>query len=344
MTRHTVVRWVGWTIGVAAFALVARHTDFVAAVPVLRAAGLAIVLAAVPYACQIGLDALAWRVLLAGLGHRLAWRRLFTIRLATEAVLLTMPGGSVVGESLKPYLVHRTAAVPIADTVASVGIKRALLAFAQGCYLALAAIAGHDVLARNSDAILGFSELPYLVAAAAATLAVVAVVLGLVLTRGRVAAVVRRLLAKLPSARLRAALERREAGFAAADQGFERLGRDGRTLALATFLLLAAWFVETGEAWLICRLVGIDLPLSSVLAMEASVVFVRNLAFFLPAGLGVQDAGYLAFLGAYGVAVPLAAAFTLVKRLKELVWIAVGYLVMVSFDKRPTIVALGGLG
>jgi uncharacterized membrane protein YbhN (UPF0104 family) len=72
----------------------------------------------------------------------------------------------------------------------------------------------------------------------------------------------------------------------------------------------------------------------AVLAMEAAVVFARNAAFFVPAGLGVQDAGYLAFLSAFGVAAPLAAAFIVVKRTKELLWIAAGYLVLLVLDRR----------
>jgi len=41
-------------------------------------------------------------------------------------------------------------------------------------------------------------------------------------------------------------------------------------------------------------------------------------------------AGYLAFLSAFGVAAPLAAAFIVVKRTKELIWIAIGYAVLLG--------------
>src|SRR5262249_61957944 len=92
--------------------------------------------------------------------------------------------------------------------------------------------------------------------------------------------------------------------------------------------------VGSGGTWLLGRLVGIDLPIANVIAREASVVFARNVAFFVPAGLGVQDAGYLAFLGAYGVAPQLATAFVLAKRVKELVWTAAGYLILLVLDGR----------
>jgi glycosyltransferase 2 family protein len=60
------------------------------------------------------------------------------------------------------------------------------------------------------------------------------------------------------------------------------------------------------------------------------LALVRAAAFMVPAGLGVQDAGYVAFLGAFGVpeAATAGAAFVLIKRAKEIVWTALGYLIL----------------
>jgi uncharacterized protein (TIRG00374 family) len=322
---------------------IARSADVGGALPIITAAGPAIALALVPYLAQLAFDALAWRTLLAGLGHRVAWRKLLGVRLATEAVLLSMPGGSLVGESLKPYLVGRVAPVPPSHAIASIGIKRSLLALAQALYLVLALVFGGSALVAASEHILGNGSLPYLVAGAAVFLFLAAGALALAFLHGRIAERVRRSLARLPSRRLRAWLDAQHAGFAETDAAFQRIGGRRRRLAAATALLLAAWVVETGETYVLLRQVGVDLPIASVLAMEASVVFVRNAAFFLPAGLGVQDAGYLAFLAAYGAPAAPAAAFAIVKRCKELVWVVVGYALLFTLDRRPTLVALGGL-
>ena len=58
----------------------------------------------------------------------------------------------------------------------------------------------------------------------------------------------------------------------------------------------AGWFAEAGETWVLLRLLGVDLSFAAVLAFEPVVSFARSAAFFIPAGLGVQDAGYMAFL------------------------------------------------
>jgi hypothetical protein len=75
-----------------------------------------------------------------------------------------------------------------------------------------------------------------------------------------------------------------------------------------------------------------DLSFAAVLAFEPVVSFARSAAFFIPAGLGVQDAGYMAFLQRAGIpdAVNRAAAFVLLKRFKELVWIAVGWILLLA--------------
>jgi uncharacterized membrane protein YbhN (UPF0104 family) len=329
-----VVRWLLWIAGVAAFMIVLGRSDVRGALPAIASAGPLLALGLVPYLLQIALDARAWRTLLGGLGHRVAWRRLIEIRLSTEAVLLSVPGGSLIGESLKPYLLNRITSLPFAPTIASIGAKRCLLALAEAGYLGIALAVAHDLYARSSTAVVGTESLAWYVGAAIALLALIGVGLGLALMSVSVADTARRMLAKLPSKRLRAALEARRAGFAATDAAFVALGQRRGRLVIAWLLLLSAWLVETGETYLLCRLVGVHLDASQALAMEAAVVFARNAAFFVPAGLGVQDAGYLAFLSAFGVAAPLATAFVVVKRTKELLWIAAGYLVLLLLDRR----------
>jgi glycosyltransferase 2 family protein len=328
------LRWLFWFSGVAAFVAVLARSDLRGALPAIVAAGPILLVGLVPFLLQIALDALAWRTLLGALDRRVAWRRLIEIRLSTEAVLQSMPGGSLIGESLKPYLLHRATAMPYADTIASIAIKRSLLALAQAGYLSTALLVAHDLYSRHSQAIVGTEGLAWYVFAAVALLTIVAIALGLTLLSVSVADRVHRLLARLPSQRLRAGLESRRAGFAATDAAFAALGRRPVHLGVAWLLLLGAWLIETIETYLLCRLVGLDLDVAHVIAMEAAVVFARNVAFFVPAGLGVQDAGYLAFLSAFSCPSSLSAAFIVVKRTKELIWIAIGYLVLVLLERK----------
>jgi uncharacterized membrane protein YbhN (UPF0104 family) len=105
-----------------------------------------------------------------------------------------------------------------------------------------------------------------------------------------------------------------------------------RGLGVAFCWILAGWFAEAGETWVLLRLLGVDLSFAAVLAFEPVVSFARSAAFFIPAGLGIQDAGYMAFLRQAGIpdAVNRAAAFVLLKRFKEVGWIVVGWILLLA--------------
>jgi glycosyltransferase 2 family protein len=74
------------------------------------------------------------------------------------------------------------------------------------------------------------------------------------------------------------------------------------------------------------RLLGSGLGFTQVVSFDAAVGLARSLAAFVPAGLGVQEAGYSAFLlgPAGGEAVGLVASFVVLKRLKEAFYCALG--------------------
>jgi hypothetical protein len=59
--------------------------------------------------------------------------------------------------------------------------------------------------------------------------------------------------------------------------------------------------------------------------------------FFLPSGIGIQDLGYASMLASLGC-VPSAldaSGFVLLKRAKDLFWVVVGYVILVSKGIRP---------
>ena len=95
-------------------------------------------------------------------------------------------------------------------------------------------------------------------------------------------------------------------------------------------LYVAGWFLRAVETWLFLRLVGVDVPLPAAMVIETALILVRAMAVPVPAGLGVQDAGYVLCLKALGVpdATTVGAAFVLLKRGKDLFWILLGFLLL----------------
>jgi putative membrane protein len=79
-----------------------------------------------------------------------------------------------------------------------------------------------------------------------------------------------------------------------------------------------AWFLGITEAGLALWLMG-DWPgLGAVLVLEAVVFALRSTAFFVPAGLGVQEASYVFLGAAFGIGPEAMIALAVIKRAREL--------------------------
>lgn len=94
--------------------------------------------------------------------------------------------------------------------------------------------------------------------------------------------------------------------------------RRGARLTLATALHFLGW-IGTGVAgWVGYRLLGADIDLASVLAIEALLQVVLTAAFLVPGAIGVQEAGYAAIGAAFGLAPELSLGLSLLRRARDL--------------------------
>ena len=75
------------------------------------------------------------------------------------------------------------------------------------------------------------------------------------------------------------------------------------------------WLSEASEGYLLLHLLGVPVSFPEAFAMEAVIGGGALAGLLVPAGLGVQDASYVAFLraGGTGVSLELAAAFALLE-------------------------------
>ncbi|APR83064.1 Hypothetical protein A7982_08413 [Minicystis rosea] len=332
-------------LAVAALALwnTLRHAELGRAADLALGIGPKVALVAVPFFVAMMLQTAGYaRILTAVSGVRRGfwdYVRLLTVMLSTEAVLLAVPAGAAIAETINPYLLKRRLGVPISEGLAASVTKKAAIVFTNGIYIGIAVLFGAGYLQSASRALIGAGGLSWLVAASGLAMLVAALVMSRVLFSGTVASRSHGLLSRIPSARLRAYLDARKSGFVETDAHFAGLIQRGRpALATSLVFMLGCWLAEGAEAFVILRLLGVDMPFAEVLAFEVVVSLLRSLAFMVPAGLGVQDAGYVAFLGAFGVpdAATLGVAFVLVKRARELLFVAVGFLLFIVLGDAPT--------
>jgi uncharacterized protein (TIRG00374 family) len=278
-----------------------------------------------PLIAGLALESWGWQRSLISAGLNVRLLPLWAVRFVTEAAGLFLPGGALTGETLKPWLLSRWAGMTIPAGVAASVYRKYLRLVAHGLYVGSAALLGAWAW-QHGPSSTGWRQLaPWLVSALgvfAVVLFALAASMATSFRRGAFGLVVLRALGRLPFAGLADRLAARQRAFGEMDDDTRRLFRQSALGQVPAILLcLVAWFSEALESWVLLWLLGCPVDFAALLAIDVGLSLVRQLLVFLPAGLGVQDVGYLAALGALGVTDPATtgAAFVVLKRARELV-------------------------
>lgn len=270
-----------------------------------------VVVILLPYALVALLHTVGWRLLFHQVSVPLG--RLFSVRLAGEA--LNVGTASVGGEAAKAYLLRP--AVPVIEAAAGLVVEKTSIIAAQTLFLALG-LAGALLFADLSSEFLG----------------AMGVLLGI-----QIVAVGGFLLVQLVGVfdgtlRVLARLGLR--GVVARVQGLVSLERalvasygerPGRVVA-CTVVHLAGWMVGSLEVYLVLRWLDVGAGYADALLIEAFASGVRFMAFAIPGALGALEGGYMFAFAAVGLGSGLGLSFTLIHRLRLLVWTALGVLAL----------------
>jgi putative membrane protein len=95
---------------------------------------------------------------------------------------------------------------------------------------------------------------------------------------------------------------------------YARLG----PLSLSFALHVICWVVGAGEIYLALLLLGQTPTIAEALILESLGQAIRSAAFVVPAGLGVQEGGFLVLGAAFGLSAPVSLALSLTKRVREI--------------------------
>jgi uncharacterized protein (TIRG00374 family) len=334
-----ILRWVAFGACVLLFVHALAQADLAAAWDRIHAIGPLALVVVVPFPGALAMDAWAWKGLLAALGRKVSWFALFKVRIATEAVTNSAPAGALWADAISPILVSRRTGVPTEDVFAASTAKRWTVVRMHGVYVALCTALGASSVIRVSQKLTGGDALIAIAFAAAAFLFLLSFGVEALAARGKIAG---RISAQLASTRfesVRTWIEIRRHHFARADAQLTRLSKNTLAQLSAAWRMFGLWLIEGLESYLILRVLGAPLGLIEVLAFDAALSVVRSSAMFAPAGIGVQDVGYLTVLQAYGVpeAAAIGPAFVVLKRLKEAFWIAIGFVMLARSGPRAVL-------
>jgi hypothetical protein len=328
--RRGLRLWASLAISLIIVGFLIGRVDVSAALRVVARMGLWTPLILAPYLFVHFADVLSWRQTFEdarGPGVRFLWRA----RLCAEALANSLPAGAALAETVKVVLLTRGAGLPIAKAASNLLVAKLTTGIAQLSFVFMGLVLARRTLQARSVELIGRPHLETWSLVAAGSLLILLSGTLLALARGVVASRLLALVRRGSNSRWRARLERLERPFADFDYGMAAAARiPRRQLARAIAFAFLSFLFLGLETFGILWLLSADVSLQNALSMEAFVSIVRVLFFFLPAGLGAQEASYYAFLRACGVAEAetLTAAFMIAKRAKELAWIGTGYVLL----------------
>jgi uncharacterized protein (TIRG00374 family) len=314
-----------------------RETDInktillVTSIPILS-----LLLFLIPSCLSTLVDALAWRNLLPPAVKPSSYWKMVRLRTASEAVVCTVPMGSILADPLKMWLLKREFGMSLMSGAASVGLRTFLLADTQSILTLIVSLIGFSWLAVVSPEILsgnGYLSLLVLCAAGGAIL-----LYSFVITAICGSSTIPKLQAKL-SRIVYAPVQR---WLKARESHFRELGSELRAfggtrsylLFTSAALYLFMWSLDGVETYLLLRILGLEVTFFHAFALEVVCSFLRSVAFFLPSGIGLQDSAYIGFLIALGQKQEAAAAFVVMKRARQLLWITLGYTLLLIHKRR----------
>jgi uncharacterized protein (TIRG00374 family) len=288
-------------------------TGFDAVADCLARMGPSLAIAAVPYTVASFCDAIGWQAVLRTMcAGPIPFVRLWLVRLAGEAVNSAAPTG-VGGEPVKALLI-RGDSVSGSDATAAVLVSRTGVTVTQsllvvGGVTALLVRIGHPWWAITVLVVLGVLTLAF----------------GALLVRVQQKAPVQagaRLVGRL-FPRLAARIADRATTIDGRLSTF--YGAERRAFLVASSWHLLAWIATAAEVWLLFRLVDVPITVGDALIIEGLAQLVRATAIVVPGAVGTQEGGGVAVCVWLGLPRDAAVAVWLVRRVRELVFDAVGF-------------------
>lgn len=262
-----------------------------------------------PTSLAAALATLAWRATIPGSPGSLL--RLFGVRAAGEALNLVTPTASVGGDPVKALLLRR--AVPLGEGLASVIADKTTGVIAQTLILLAALAVSHGAPAGAAPlwaAMLGLLALQ------------IVCVAGFVATQlSGAAGFGGRWLERFAIGRSAGAH-----ALVRVDATLRRLYlRQPRRVLVSVLWHFLAFAAGTLEIYLVLRLLDIPISPATAFAVGGFGTAVKFVSFMIPASLGALEVGNAAIFAAFGLGGAAGLTYTLVRRLREIVWIAAGF-------------------
>jgi len=275
-------------------------------------AGWALPLVFLPYALTISCETLAWWFAFPP-GRWLRFRDLLRLTAAAKAVQLLTPSIAQAGEFLKIHLL-RVAGVRTDIGTASVVIAKTTMTIAELLFIGF-----------GLTFVFGFTAVDPLIATYAwVGIVVMGVgVAGVLLWQRTGLFRPLRWISRRVGA-LGAFVDRHEELLRSTERFICEHLEEKRRFGLSCLWFFLGWAFGIVEAWALLAVLGLPSDIPTALAIQAWSAIVTRLTTFIPGNLGAQEAGIVMIFSYLGLSSESAMAFAVLRRLRQLAWIAGG--------------------
>lgn len=247
--------------------------------------------------------------------------QLFRAYLAGDALNMTIPSGNLAGEPVKIMFIKDQ--VPMQECIASVTLYKMADFISMTLFLVLGLALHFFFYSLPQAWWIGGSVIAFGMTAGCG-------LIFLLESRGAYASSVR-FLSRLPfGSKL---IHQLEAAHWIDSSIREALAKNFGQFALGIFYNFLAWFGGVLEIYLFFY--WMDLPHSwiAALTIETFSLFINNVSFFVPARVGIIEGGRVVLFAALGYSESAGLAYAFLRRLRELLWIAPGLIILLLRKK-----------
>lgn len=275
------------------------------------------------YVLYFGADALSWQYTFESIPLTARWTgRLYLIRMVGEAYNNITPMGSVGGEPLKAWLLKSNYSVPLQESSASLILSKtasmfSLVLFATGA-LVVALMHPNLTEAHRTLVCVAFAWFVF------------NIVVFFLMQHLRLSSITA---TRIGRSRFGEKLSHLVAGMHGMDDQFARFYGDQRSkLWWSMAWAMLNWALGALELYAIFYFIGHPITWTEAWLIESMLQLIRTVVFFIPAGLGAQEGTLMfAYAAISGNPTPGIVA-ALVRRFRELVWIALSLLIGSGFQ------------
>ena len=310
------LKYIFLAIGIGLLAIVFAESDVAEVIARVRQVGWGMAVVLGLYFAAFLIDSMTWHIALTPVPLSGKWLyRVWRTRMVGEAFNAVIPAGGMGGEPLKAVLLRRSYDVKYHDGTASLIIAKTVNMMALILFLAV----GFALM-------LGALTLPasYQFVAGAGLMALAAGVFFLfIFQRYRITSLAGTWIAGLRFGKqLESVLHHihdvddRLAGFYTSYK---------RRFAWAVLLAFVNWVLGAFEIYFAMAFLGRPVSLADAWIIESVAQLVRTGAFFIPGAIGVQEGAFVLITAAMTGSPALGLAFAMVRRFREILWIAWGF-------------------